>query len=74
MLAVALLIFDPAASDANTGAGFLKLTGLPLGILGLTFVMIQAARAARLRYDTRIRRKSWIPRTNGGRRSSSDRC
>ncbi|SEN92790.1 hypothetical protein [Cryobacterium luteum] len=36
VLAGALLIYDPAASDAIIGAGLLKLTGLPFGILGLT--------------------------------------
>jgi hypothetical protein len=74
LLAGALLIVDPAASDAHIGAGYLTLTGLPLGTLGLTFVVIQAARGARLRHNTRIRRTSWLPRPNGGRRSPSEPC
>ena len=73
MLAVALRIYDPAAPDANIGAGYLELTGLPLGILGLALVLVDAARAMRLRYRRKTRRQSWLPRSTGRRLLPPDR-
>ena len=35
MLAVAVLIRDSTALDANIGAGVLSLVGIPVGVLGL---------------------------------------
>jgi len=35
MLAGAVLIRDPTALDANIGAGFLSIVGLPVGAIGL---------------------------------------
>ena len=42
MLALAILIRDPAALDANIGAGALSLVGMPLGALGLVLLVVGA--------------------------------
>ncbi|RUQ98164.1 hypothetical protein [Labedella endophytica] len=42
MLAVAVLIRDPTALDANIGAGALSLVGIPLGAVGLVLVVVTA--------------------------------
>lgn len=52
MLAVAVLIRDPTALDANIGAGALSLVGLPLGTLGLALVLVQAVTSRRRRGNT----------------------
>lgn len=42
MLALAILIRDPAALDAIIGAGALSLVGMPLGALGLVLLVVGA--------------------------------
>ena len=42
MLAMAILIRDPTALDANIGAGFLSLLGIPVGALGLVLIVVHA--------------------------------
>lgn len=42
MLSSAALIRDPTALDANIGAGFLTLVGIPVGTLGLSLVIAHA--------------------------------
>ncbi|MCS5735021.1 hypothetical protein [Herbiconiux daphne] len=42
LLAVAVLLRDPVALDANIGAGILSLAGLALGGVGLVLVVIGA--------------------------------
>lgn len=39
MLAIAALIRDPTAPDANIGAGGLTLIGIPVGTLGLAMII-----------------------------------
>lgn len=42
MLAIAVLIRDPLALDANIGAGILSLVGIPTGGLGVLLLLIAA--------------------------------
>ncbi|RWZ67824.1 hypothetical protein ELQ92_00685 [Labedella populi] len=42
LLAMAILIRDPTALDANIGAGALSLVGIPLGTAGLVLVVVSA--------------------------------
>lgn len=42
MLAIAALIRDPTALDANIGAGGLTLVGIPVGTLGLVLTFAAA--------------------------------
>jgi len=49
MLAVAVLIRDPTALDANIGAGALSLVGLPIGALGLLLIVVGAVVSRRRR-------------------------
>ena len=42
MLAIAVLIRDPLAQDANIGAGILSLVGIPIGGLGILLLLISA--------------------------------
>lgn len=54
LLASAAFIRDPAASDANIGAGILILVGIPVGLLGLLLTSAEAVfRARRRQPDTR---------------------
>ncbi len=42
MLAIAALMRDPTALDANIGAGALTLFGIPVGALGLVLTITSA--------------------------------
>ncbi len=42
MLVGVVLIWDPTAADANIGAGFLAMVGVPLGALGLALILAHA--------------------------------
>ena len=54
MLAVAWLIADPFANDANIGAGGLIFAGRPAGAIGLALLLVDAiARFARQRRRAR---------------------
>jgi len=44
-LATLAWIYDPTALDANIGAGFLKIVGIPLGLLGLLLLLIDGVRS-----------------------------
>src|SRR5690554_917861 len=62
-LATAAFIRDPAALDANIGAGVLALVGVPLGAVGLTLTIAGGAyeawkRRGRRRRGAR-RRTTW---------------
>jgi hypothetical protein len=46
MLAVVVVFRDPTALDANIGAGFLVLVGVPVGTIGLLLTAGHAAYAA----------------------------
>ncbi|NYF16647.1 hypothetical protein HDC37_001472 [Microbacterium sp. AK009] len=43
MLVGVVLLLDPAAPDANIGAGILAMVGVPLGTLGLLMIIAHAS-------------------------------
>lgn len=56
-LATAAFIRDPAALDANIGAGVLTLVGIPLGAVGLVLTIAGGAYEAWKRRSTRKARE-----------------